>query len=36
MAMKKIKILVVIGTLNYSNGITNYAINYYKNKLQFH
>lgn len=29
--MKKIKILVVIGTLNYSNGITNYAINYYKN-----
>ena len=28
--MKKIKILIVIGSLDYSNGITNYAMNYYK------
>lgn len=28
--MNKIKILIVIGSLDYSNGITNYAINYYK------
>lgn len=36
--MDKIKILVVIGSLDYSNGITNYAINYYrkldKNKFE--
>ena len=28
--MNKIKILIVIGSLDYSNCITNYAINYYK------
>ena len=28
--MDKIKILIVIGSLDYSNGITNYAINYYR------
>lgn len=36
--MDKIKILIVIGSLDYSNGITNYAINYYrkldKNKFE--
>lgn len=36
--MNKIKILIVIGSLDYSNGITNYAINYYrkidKNKFE--
>lgn len=28
--MNKIKILTIIGSLDYSNGITNYAINYYR------